>query len=589
MKGPSQTNQRIGMQAHQRQKQQRLLHETSVSTTDVVIIGAGASGLQCSYLLRKAGYSVTLLEARPRVGGRIDSVVHRVKNIYTGNYVSCVVDHGAAWVHGLGFEWPTSWTGTQPASVPTANPMLDLMDAPNELRPVFVRGNPWRRPKECTYKTNQLGLYRGGKALHKDTEGAAAVDKAFGTFFRVMARVSDYGNSLYNAGEGMETARQSLYGTFQRELSQVVVEDENNDLDGLAQFFLYMIEVWYGTSSSGLQLSEFINEHDDGDGDDNNSNDNGSAGGDGARTIETVKDDSDYSPEGDFLGPHCAVRSGMAKLLEPLQGHGETIRLEEPVRRIIRMVNDNTVLVETQTDSCLIRAHCCVVTMSVGCLQQNHESMFSPPLDDAKVDAIGSLGMAKYKKVFMVFDDVFWDPDETFIGLVLDDTTNGNSNPLGRYLLLDNLWASRGLACLEAILVGEAADWAHDRLDMIVCYAVLDFMEETMGLTGTMNLRDRCVDFSITRWEEDPYSCGAYSNLRLGTTERQMEELQRPSWDGTLVFCGEHTCPDYEGSVHAALFSGQRAAKQVQDLLSKTTAAMMMKKKQGMMGTKATR
>src|SRR5687767_7911812 len=37
----------------------------------VVVIGAGFSGLACAYELISAGYNVTVLEARNRIGGRV--------------------------------------------------------------------------------------------------------------------------------------------------------------------------------------------------------------------------------------------------------------------------------------------------------------------------------------------------------------------------------------------------------------------------------------------------------------------------------------------------------------------------------------
>ncbi|MEB3238901.1 MAG: NAD(P)/FAD-dependent oxidoreductase [Cyanobacteriota bacterium] len=40
----------------------------------VVIIGAGFGGLSCAYQLRRAGVRVTVLEARPRLGGRVHSL-----------------------------------------------------------------------------------------------------------------------------------------------------------------------------------------------------------------------------------------------------------------------------------------------------------------------------------------------------------------------------------------------------------------------------------------------------------------------------------------------------------------------------------
>ena len=58
---------------------------------DVVVVGAGLSGLQAAYSAQKAGLSVAVLEARNRVGGKTWSVP-----LASGR--GCV-DLGAAWIN----------------------------------------------------------------------------------------------------------------------------------------------------------------------------------------------------------------------------------------------------------------------------------------------------------------------------------------------------------------------------------------------------------------------------------------------------------------------------------------------------------
>ncbi|RDL32481.1 Amine oxidase [Venustampulla echinocandica] len=65
--------------------------QAPTQTVDVVVVGAGLSGLQTAYDLQKAGFSCVVVEARDRVGGKTWSV----EPIASGK----VIDLGAAWVN----------------------------------------------------------------------------------------------------------------------------------------------------------------------------------------------------------------------------------------------------------------------------------------------------------------------------------------------------------------------------------------------------------------------------------------------------------------------------------------------------------
>ncbi len=57
----------------------------------IVVIGAGMAGLAAARQLQDSGHRVTVLEARSRIGGRID----------TDRSTGAVLERGANWIHGL--------------------------------------------------------------------------------------------------------------------------------------------------------------------------------------------------------------------------------------------------------------------------------------------------------------------------------------------------------------------------------------------------------------------------------------------------------------------------------------------------------
>ncbi|CAF3470947.1 unnamed protein product [Rotaria sp. Silwood1] len=78
-------------------------------TTDVLIIGAGLSGLEAARLLHQNNIGTIVLEGRDRIGGRIWSVKSKNDHVF---------DLGAAWIHGI--------NGSIPGGLLT-NPLWDLV------------------------------------------------------------------------------------------------------------------------------------------------------------------------------------------------------------------------------------------------------------------------------------------------------------------------------------------------------------------------------------------------------------------------------------------------------------------------------
>lgn len=68
------------------------------SEVDVVVIGAGSSGIAAARRLAKTGISVIVLEARDRIGGRAHTV-HRRLTQHRGGSLDLPLDMGCGWLH----------------------------------------------------------------------------------------------------------------------------------------------------------------------------------------------------------------------------------------------------------------------------------------------------------------------------------------------------------------------------------------------------------------------------------------------------------------------------------------------------------
>jgi monoamine oxidase len=528
---------------------------TANARVKCVIVGAGASGLRCAnVLIREYGYNaddILILEARDRIGGRIHSTKERRETV-SGESVEFSIDHGAAWVSGTGLDWAVEPVTGNEHAIPESNPMMELLEeatpqgesvCETHLNPIFT-GNPWMRPQEIGHKAGEVVLYVDGQCLDKDS---SIISEALKRYFTILEEVSLVGEDMCDRGMDIETTQQSFHDTIEKVKHLTKLQEQLRDfsasdrsaIEGLTDFYLYVIGTWEGTSLSDLQLCQFINDSDD-----------------------EVEFDEEYTREGDFYGPHCTLKHGMESVIQPLLKDGvrERIHLNEEVSAI--RDQDGLIVLETSIGR-TVDTDYCVVTIPIGCLKEaiGSKRLFQPELSEAKLEAIRAMSMGSYKKVFLTFDRIFWSVNEAMLGMVRKATETNSDDPLGNYLLFDNLWARNGIPCLEAVLVGAPGRRFAHKSDAVIRDAVLMFMQEAMGLET--DIRALCTGSHTTRWEEDPFSRGAYSHMSLGALSRHVDELRCPEWDGRLVFAGEATLLEYEGSVHAALFSGKNAAESV--------------------------
>lgn len=128
----------------------------------------------------------------------------------------------------------------------------------------------------------------------------------------------------------------------------------------------------------------------------------------------------DYS---DYGGVDVKFLNGYAEIFEALNGAYETL-LNKSVNSISLQ---GTGVVVGSTDGASDMFDAVIVTLPLGVLKQGTVE-FDPPLPNPKRRAIERLGMGLLDKVYLQFDEVFWDPDITWIATPENDLPQGQFN-----------------------------------------------------------------------------------------------------------------------------------------------------------------
>lgn len=153
-----------------------------------------------------------------------------------------------------------------------------------------------------------------------------------------------------------------------------------------------------------------------------------------------------YLSDADYGGEDLLFPSGYAQLFgEALIGN--KLKLEWTARRI-SLGGDGVVIESAKGHSETFDA--LLVTVPLGVLKSG-DIAFDPPLSRKKVAAISRLGMGVLDKVYLKYDDVFWDKDTTWIG------TPENGLPPGQFNQWLNLFPYTGQAVIMAFNGGRPA------------------------------------------------------------------------------------------------------------------------------------
>lgn len=140
----------------------------------------------------------------------------------------------------------------------------------------------------------------------------------------------------------------------------------------------------------------------------------------------------------DYEGDDVLFPNGYDQIFEALKGDYK-LRLAEKVSNV-RLTGSRVEITANEADP--IDFDAVIVTVPLGVLKQN-QIRFEPALPTRKLAAIEKLGMGTLDKVFLLFDDVFWDQDADWIVTPETDLPPGQFNqwlnlakPLGQPVIM---------------------------------------------------------------------------------------------------------------------------------------------------------
>lgn len=217
-----------------------------------------------------------------------------------------------------------------------------------------------------------------------------------------------------------------------------------------------------------------------------------------------------------------------------------------------------------------------LVTLPLGVLQtpaQDGGVHFVPDLPESRQTAIRNLATGNVVRISLLFREPFWED----VKLWDEAGEAADFRDAGFFHYPDApfpTWWTQ-LPLRARVLVGWAggpqADWVRSSganaqdVDAILLDQAIASLSIIFKISTT-EIRNEIEASHFHDWHDDPFSRGAYSYVPVNGLEAQ-QIISQPL-DNKLFFAGEATSVGHIGTVHGAIQSGQRAAREILNVSS---------------------
>lgn len=258
-------------------------------------------------------------------------------------------------------------------------------------------------------------------------------------------------------------------------------------------------------------------------------------------------------------------------LAEKVREAGGRIELSRPVEKIEWERGHVAVFVRDGGELAQYSAEQAVITLPLGVLQQL--GVIFQPVPDPLI-AANQLAMGPARRFTLLFRERWWETDEAVKLPKMSFLFAHDAMPPVWWTA--HPWETRTLTgWIGGPRSAAFEQCTREQIGDIACLQLSELFSLPLSY-----LRGQLVCCATHDWQTDPWSCGAYSYIPAGGLEAVLR-MATPVRE-TLFFAGEHTdTTGHWGTVHAAMRSGERAAKQVMAVRSSRITGMRVVRQRG--------